>query len=274
MVLTVSQLDSVVAQSAFPSLPLDAGLVSGGGVGTLDGRLSSAFLNPANLVRSPGVHATLVQQDLTGLRGNSVHVGMDLGASAAVAVWRYEVSDLFDDDLIELDPSLSSLSISVTGVAVGAGVRRGKIRLAALWSVQFHDNLGQREEQGDFALGVKYTSVRWSVGAAWSRGTLGSIRSRHAIRAGLELAPFTGGSRAPTLAADVGWRSSEFETMDSWVTIPIGPVSVLAGRRWVTGQFTGGLVLSVRAVAVHLGREFAGTNTVGNLNAITLSVAL
>ncbi|HEX9729665.1 MAG TPA: hypothetical protein VGA37_14270 [Gemmatimonadales bacterium] len=284
MAATAAVLFAAVAASAavvrgsqsFPTTPLDAELVSGGGVGA-GGSPTTVFLNPANAVMDPAVEFSFSVQDVTGLRGKSLLVGFQAGVHGTFAFWRYDVADLFDEELIAADPGLGALTVGVTGVGAALGVPIGRWRIGAVWSVQMLDNLGGRSEEAAMAVGMKHDADTWAAGIVAARtlftfddaGPAGNL-----VRAGLQVTPLRRLARA-ILAADLSWsRRNGLEAADTWIVVPVGVASFRFGRRWMTGQVTTGVQVAVRGITLQIAQEFAGRKSVGNLRIVSAVLEL
>ena len=265
------------AQSGgFPLRPLSAATTAAGDAGTSPFGLDAVFFNPARAASASGFQATYATHEATGLRGYALSAGFVALVPLAVSVWRYDVGDLFDEELLAADPSLASLGVFTTGIDLAAAGSIGPFRVGAGASAEFEHNLTLDRQRFAARVGVLWDHPAAMVALAWT-GQAGaspvSELGSGAARGTVVVRPFRG-----AVAAEAGmeatWRPSHraVEISTNAVVGP-APLRVIVGWRWSAMQPAAGMILSVDRFTVAVAREFAGTDVLGGLTVVTFAMA-
>jgi len=270
-ILSFAHPAPLAAQSSgFPERPLAASVVAGGDAGTSSNHLDAVFLNPARAAVGKGIAMGYVTHPETGLRGYSLSGAFHAVLPVALSVWRYEVADLFDEELLVSDPSLASLGVFATGVDLAIAARIGAVLVGAGSSVEFQRNLTVDRQRLSSRLGVGLDLASWMAGASWT--TLPGEPSDGVGRVMLLAKPL----RTPWILEtgfEATWSSADGRWGLSTSVLAGHPaLKMIFGWRWHDMQPAAGMLLSVDRVSLGVAREFGGRTTVGGLTALTVAM--
>jgi hypothetical protein len=149
-----------------PANPVPPLVVASGGTASASGRLGGIFLNPANATEARGVEASFVSFPRTGLEGFAVVASGGRRVRLLAAVWSYALTDIFDPELVEQDPTLGGLGLSMGAAALGVAFSAGRLGLGASVAGRTQTIVGTQTGAGSASVGSRLDLGAWDLGAA------------------------------------------------------------------------------------------------------------
>lgn len=160
---------------AFPAHMMSPVLVAAGGNVAATSRLGVIGLNPGSGAFARGFEIDVGSFPQTELGGASVMIAAGRRLGVVVGAWSYDVKNLFDDDLIALDPSLAGLSATSVGFTSGLTFRSGGFGIGILATRRAQSIVGAQSAASALSAGVRVNLRRFEIGAALVDVPLGTV---------------------------------------------------------------------------------------------------
>jgi len=162
------------ASGVFPAGPLPPLVTASGGAVVASGRTGAIQLNPASAAWARGVELSLVSHPRTDLEGFSAVLSTGARIGLVASIWSYALKDIFDSDLVALDPSLAGEGATSAGVSLGASWRMGPAGFGLVADHRMQSILDHQASASAVSVGARLDLKAVELGVAFLDVPLGS----------------------------------------------------------------------------------------------------